>query len=652
MSGSKNVGAIAGVTVVAMAASALLAFATIDPPPLPVKQKKTEAAALAVPPTTLPRATLTPAAVTPVIADPPAPKPAAKSASSSPSAAGQPAELSAVTFDELRSRAAKNEIPAMEELARRLLQGIDIAKDPQAGTGWLLRAAELGSASSAFNIGVMYERGFVVERDSSKAAVWYRKAADEGLPVAKHNLALLLRDGKGTPRDVKAAARLLLSAARQGMAASMFTLGDIYEQGDGGAKDPAAALAWFAITGEFERQTSREADSTLARTAAQRAQALRRTLTTAELEAAQEIAQVEFKQIVSALTPPPSPSGTASAAPPTLKVPPPPAPPPPSDALLDWPKGTVDQIRAIQQALVDLKRLRAKPDGNLGPLTHTAIRDFQKSVGMKQTGDPSRDLYVALVSARHDVVRDSPLPAPPPTSEAPKNETPKSEAQAVAEPPKVEAKIEPKIEPKLEPKPAPAPTPPPAPPPPPAETKIDLGKTEPPPPPPTSAEIAAAASPPPLAPLPPPKRIDLPPPPPVVIDTAPPPKPKIEAAKPAPPPAPPPAPKPVVLPPVPAPPPPPTSAEIARSTPKPKPDPDAWPASHADQVKAIQKLLLDLRFYTKKVDGQASGGTQRAIRDYERMIGLKETGEPSKAVFDSLKEMRKLMAPTPAPASN
>ncbi len=133
-------------------------------------------------------------------------------------------------------------------------------KDPQAGAGWLLRAAALGSAPSAFNVGVMYERGFVVERDSSKAAEWYRKAADAGLPTAKHNLALLLRDGKGVARDVKAAIQLLLSAAHQGMAASMFILGDIYEQGDGGTKDPAAALAWFAITGEFERQTNRDGE--------------------------------------------------------------------------------------------------------------------------------------------------------------------------------------------------------------------------------------------------------------------------------------------------------------------------------------------------------------------------------------------------------
>ncbi len=77
----------------------------------------------------------------------------------------------------------------------------------------------------------------------------------------------------------------------------------------------------------------------------------------------------------------------------------------------------------------------------------------------------------------------------------------------------------------------------------------------------------------------------------------------------------------------------------------PRLDPNAWPASRPDQVKAIQTLLRDLRFYTKAIDGQANGGMQTAIREYQRMAGLKETGEANKALFDSLTEMRKLMAP-------
>ena len=618
MSGRKSVGALASVTVVAMAASVLLAFATIDPPPLPVKQKKIHAVV-----TTIPAIAATPVATAP--APPSAPLPAKAAA---PAPTGKPTAWQTIAMDELRARANKSEIPAMEELGRRLLQGLDMPKDPQAGAGWLLRAAGLGSAQSAFNVGVMYERGFVVERDSSKAAEWYRKAADAGLPTAKHNLALLLRDGKGTARDVKAATQLLLSAAHQGMAASMFMLGDIYEQGDGGTKDPAAALAWFAITGEFERQANHGAESALAKTAGQRAQVLKRTLTTTELERAQELAQGEFKRIIAELTPPPPPPAPVAASAP-------PATPAPLDGVtLEWPKGAADQIRAIQQALLELKRLRDKPDGNLGPNTRTAIRDFQKSIGKRPTGEPSRDLYLALVSARHDIVRDSPLPMPPPPQVA----------AAPPDPPKVES---PKVEP---PKPQPAAPPPvviaaPSPAPKVDDSQIAPGRMEPPPPQPSSAKIAATTGPAPVS-----QKADPPKPPPVVVDTAKPTPSRIETIRPSL--------SPADVPPSPAPPPP-TSADIAKAGPTaPEPhkvetakvettkaDPNAWPASRLDQVKAIQTLLRDLRFYTKTIDGQANGGTQTAIREFQHMSGLKETGEANKALFDSLKEMRKLMAP-------
>jgi TPR repeat protein len=317
-------------------------------------------------------------------------------------------------IDELRAKATGEEILAMEELARRLLQGVGVPKDQQAGAGWLLRAAQRGSAQAAFNVGVMYERGFVVERDSTRAVEWYRKAVEANLPMAKHNLALLLRDGKGAPRNGKEALDLLRSASRQGMAASMFALGDIYERGDATAKDPAMALAWFAITAEFERQTNRNGESALANTALQRAQALQRVLLPGELERAQQVGQSEFKQIVEALQPPkpppPEPAGRA-------------APAPAAEADVDppgWPQAAADQVRVIQQALVELKFLRDKPDGVIGPMTRAAIRSFQKSADARETGEPTKDVFAALQAAvarrdapAVDVGQPEPPPAPP-----------------------------------------------------------------------------------------------------------------------------------------------------------------------------------------------------------------------------------------------
>ena len=480
-------------------------------------------------------------------------------------------DWASLPIEDVRTRANANEIPAMEEIARRLIQGIGVAKDPQAGAGWLLRAAGAGSAQAAFNVGVMYERGFVVERDSSRAVEWYRKAADGNMPAAKHNLALLLRDGRGAPRDAKRAIELLHAAARQGMAASMFSLGDMYERGDAGAKDPAAALAWFAIAAEFERQINHGEDTQLARTADQRSQTLQRVLTATELQRAQQLGQAEFRAIAEALAPPkPSPPPVDPAAPLVATAPPPAA----SDDLPSWPKAPAEQIRVIQQTLADLQLLRDKPDGVLGPMTRNAIRDFQRGAGLRASGEPSKEVYVALRQAliQRDIA-SSPLPLPP------KQEPANSEPQQVA------AKPEPPV----------------------APIASDLGKPEPPPPPPTTADLARAL------PKPQAAKSDPPKPAPPKVDPAPAAPLRVDIAKPDPPP-------------------PPTSIDLARAIAK--ADPNAWPVDGSDQVKAIQGLLRELRLLAEPVNGQVNTATRAAIREYERLAGLKETGEPSKALFE------------------
>lgn len=653
---------LAGIAILVVAAAATGAWVTQPPETAPPRITKAARAKRVVVETPSPPAAK-PAEIVLQDASPPpqptsaevtggGPRPAASTATADPS---KPTDWAAMPIDELRAKANANDIIAMEELARRLVQGVGVTKDQQAGAGWLLRAAQRGSTQSAFNVAVMYERGFVVERDSTKAIEWYRKAVAANMAMAKHNLALLLRDGKGAPRDGKEAVELLRSAALQGMAASMFTLGDIYERGDAAPKDASMALAWFAITAEFERQTNRGTETALAKTASQRSQTLQRILTPAELERAQQSGQAEFKLIVETLSPP-KPAPAAAPPPPAETVAAPPLAPdadPPG-----WPKAGNDQVRVIQQALVDLKFLRDKPDGALGPMTRTAIRTFQRSAGLRETGEPTREVYAALKDSliNRDVVANSPLPLPvkiepkveTPTVELPKVESPKTDPQktstAKAEAPKVEA---PKVEPvKVEaPKPVEAP-------------KTEPAKIEPP-----KVEAAKAETPKVEAPKVEPIKVE-----PAKIDPPKPALPKIETAKPpasqvaavaeppkaAPKPEPAPAPAPAVIDigRVEPPPPPPTSAEIARTTPKAAPKaPDTWPTAPAEQVRAIQTLLRDLNFSRDAPDGLNGPGTRTSIRDYERAAGLTVTGEPGKALFESLKELRLLMAP-PAPKSN
>jgi peptidoglycan hydrolase-like protein with peptidoglycan-binding domain len=499
-------------------------------------------------------------------------------------------DWTAMPIDQLRAKANADDIPAMEELARRLVQGIGVPKDQQAGAGWMLRAAQRGSAQSAFNVGVMHERGFVVERDSTRAVEWYRKAADLGLAMAKHNLALMLREGKGAPRDGTEAIELLRSAARQGMSASMFTLGDIYERGDVTAKDQAMALAWFAIAAEFENQINRDGESQLGKTAAQRAQALKRILLPGELERAQQFGQAEFKEIVAALQPAKPPAASPApgdSARPKSSTAPASEPDPPG-----WPKSAADQIRAVQQALLDLKLVRDKPDGALGPMTKAAIRSFQRSANLRETGEATKEVYVALQEAiaRRDgagaakaeskpdatgeqAKTEVPTPADPPGWPKAAVDQVKAVQQALLElkllRDKADGEIGPQTRDAIRA----------------FQRAANLRETGEP-----TKEVYAAL------------REEMA---------------RREANKPPP----------DATPQTPA-------ATATEST----PDPPGWPKAPVEQVKVVQQALFDLGLLRNKPDGEIGPTTRNAIKSFQRAANLAETGEPTKEVYAALRE--------------
>ena len=497
----------------------------------------------------------------------------------------------ALPIDDLRSFAHGGDLRAMEELARRLVSGIGVPQDSQSGAGWLLRAAEAGSPAAAFNVGVMYERGFVVERDSAKAVEWYQKAADGNVAVAKHNLALLLRDGKGAPRDGKKAIELLRSAARQGMPGSMFLLGDIYERGDAASRDAALALAWFAVTVEFERQVNHAPETPLAKTAQQRVETLHRALAPAELERAEKIGQAEFQHILAALAPPKAESPPGASLPPAagLAVPPAapvarPAPPLDDDQAIGWPKAPIERVRTVQQVLIDLRRLNGKADGIAGPATRAAIIDFEKSVGLRETGEASREVYVAALRAiaQHDAVARSPLP-PPPRSVAPKAKTPAPQAKAErprrrrASIPAWRSHRDRRPRPRL---PRQQPTWP----------RMSIRRK-------SNRHRRASIS---ASPTPVRRRRPLP-----------------------------------IL-----------RASCPRRASK--PDPEAWPTTRTEQIRAIQVLLGQLKLLRAAPTGNVGPITAAAIREYQRTAGLAQTGEASKDLYKSLKATRSRIAPQPA----
>ena len=54
-------------------------------------------------------------------------------------------------------------------------------------------------------------------------------------------------------------------------------------------------------------------------------------------------------------------------------------------------------------------------------------------------------------------------------------------------------------------------------------------------------------------------------------------------------------------------------------------------------------MLRDLNFSRDPPDGIYGPATRAAIVEFERTAGLAQTGEPSKALFESLQDMRSTM---------
>jgi localization factor PodJL len=337
------------------------------------------------------------------------------------------------SLDSLRRRARAGDTDAMEELARRYVEGAGVRPNPVEGASWLRLAAERGAPGAMFNVGVMYERGMVLERDPAKAMEWYGRAASAGVAMATHNMALMYREGTGVPVDHKRAFDMLLSAARLGMSASMFVLGTMYEAGSHGLpRDQVQAIVWYAMSMQFQRAHPAMQASDLAVRAEQKTTDLQGRLSQAELQRAQAMGEREYRVIIAMIraasrarpaTPPASappppaaaapaagpPSATAGDAPPapvepppppppTASAPPPPAPPeatppaPPAEA----PASARDQLMEIQKLLAALRLYGGKIDGMIGPQTRKAIRDYQRANGMPQTGEPSPKLAEAL----------------------------------------------------------------------------------------------------------------------------------------------------------------------------------------------------------------------------------------------------------------
>ncbi len=164
---------------------------------------------------------------------------------------------------------------------------------------WLERAANKGSAISAYRLGTLYERGHGVPTDAAKAMQWYTVAAKQGNRKAMHNLAVAFAEGTGVPKNLIFASQWFTRAAELGLSDSQFNLAVLYERGMGVPQSLTEAFKWYSIAAAQGDAESKA-----------RVDALATQLTPADKVAAQHAAEsFQPKPLDKAANAPPSGAG-------------------------------------------------------------------------------------------------------------------------------------------------------------------------------------------------------------------------------------------------------------------------------------------------------------------------------------------------------
>lgn len=156
----------------------------------------------------------------------------------------QPATDVDRAFDEVRKRAAAGDAVAQFTLGAMLYFGGD---DTAAAVDWLVKAAEQTHAPAEFQMGQLYDFGFVVDRDDAEALMWYRRAADHGSAAGQRMVGDFYQKGRAVAASLAEAARWYRRAADGDDIRAQYLLAQLYFDGRGVDRDYVSAYVWYSI---------------------------------------------------------------------------------------------------------------------------------------------------------------------------------------------------------------------------------------------------------------------------------------------------------------------------------------------------------------------------------------------------------------------
>jgi localization factor PodJL len=269
----------------------------------------------------------------------------------------------------LRTAAANGDARAQFEIAAIYTEGRAVTEDLAAAAVWYERAAAQGFAPAQYRLGNLYENGRGVARDLQQARLWYQRAAEAGNRMAMHNLAALYASGELGKQEFDSAAAWFEQAARRGMRDSQFNLGMLYARGLGVEQSLEQSYKWFSLAAQRGDGDAAKARDDVARSLdAETVSRLNDEL------AAFAPASIDLVANF-------APIGTWSEA------------FDPGEAI-----GSGDVVKSVQLALAGLGYDVGTPDGLMGPKTAEAIRTFERTTGMSESGTVNPRLLAVLGS--------------------------------------------------------------------------------------------------------------------------------------------------------------------------------------------------------------------------------------------------------------
>ena len=269
----------------------------------------------------------------------------------------------------LRQTAANGDPRAQFEVAAIYTEGRALAEDLDAAAIWYERSAAQGFAPAQYRLGNLYENGRGVTRDLVQARLWYQRAAEAGNRMSMHNLAALYAGGELGKQEFDAAAEWFEQAAQRGLKDSQFNLGMLYARGLGVPQDLDRSYKWFSIAaGNGDTDAAKARDDVARSLDAE---------TVGRLNAEVESWKPTAIDLVANF----APIGTWSDA------------FDPGEAIAN-----PDVVKSVQLALTVLGYDVGVADGLAGPKTAEAIRAFERTTGMSESGAINPRLLAVLGS--------------------------------------------------------------------------------------------------------------------------------------------------------------------------------------------------------------------------------------------------------------